>query len=245
MGSEKHTSERNVLEANGISAGYGEAQVLRDLSFELQEGEILSIVGPNGAGKTTLMRVLMGLITPTDGSVRLYGDQITGIPAHERLGHGLALVSEERNLFREMSVKENLVMGSYAERGKDRDERIERVFELFPRLEERQDQHAGTLSGGEAQMLAIGRSLMTDIRILMLDEPSLGLAPKLVPELFDKIREINDDGISIVLVEQRAQEALQLADSGCLLENGAIVHRGAAAEMLDDEDVIEKYLGGA
>ncbi|MDS0477309.1 ABC transporter ATP-binding protein [Natrinema sp. 1APR25-10V2] len=245
MDSKKPTSENKILKAENIEAGYGESQVLRDLSFELEEGEILSIVGPNGAGKTTLMRVLMGLITPSDGSIQIEDETVTDTSVHDRVGRGLSLASEERNLFQDMSVKENLILGSYPNRGENRSERIDRVFELFPRLKERQDQQAGTLSGGEAQMLAIGRALMTDIRILLLDEPSLGLAPKLIPELFAKIREINEKGISVVLVEQRAKEALELADSGCLIEDGTIVHRGKASDMASNDEVIEKYLGGA
>ncbi|RQG86804.1 ABC transporter ATP-binding protein [Natrarchaeobius halalkaliphilus] len=234
-----------MLEASDVDAGYGQVEILDEIAFEVPEGEILSIIGPNGAGKTTLMRVLMGLIPARSGSVELQGGLITDRPTHERVKMGMSLVTEKQNLFTEMTVAENLKLGSYTARGDEKEKRLERVFKLFPRLEERQSQHAGTLSGGEARMLALGRSLMTDLDILLLDEPSIGLAPHLIPELFEKIREINDRGVSIVLVEQRAQEALELADSGCLLENGCIVHRDDASAMLDSDEVIEQYLGGA
>lgn len=235
---------QTVLEATDVTAGYGEATVLRDVSFELAAGEILSIIGPNGAGKTTLMRTLVGLLGPASGTVTLHDEDVTGLSTHERVTRGLALVSEERNLFRDMTVRENLLLGAY----RDRDERAEqlaRIYELFPRLEERAEQSAGTLSGGEAQMLAIGRGLMVRPDVLLLDEPSLGLAPVLVPELFEKLEQINETGVSIVLVEQRAQQALEVADTGCLLENGTLRHRDDADAMLADETVTEKYLGGA
>lgn len=232
-----------VLEAIGLTAGYDGATVLRDVSVELPEGEILSIIGPNGAGKTTLMRVIGGLLEPTAGSVSLHGEDVTQASAHERVARGVSLVSEERNLFRSMTVRENLLLGGYTDR-ENTDEQLDRVLDLFPRLAERFEQSAGTLSGGEAQMLAIGRGLVVRPDVLLLDEPSLGLAPVLVPELFEKIEEIRETGVSVVLVEQRARRALDVADSGCLLKNGEITHRGDADAMLADETVVEKYLGG-
>jgi len=234
-----------MLEVTNVDAGYGETRILRDVSFEVSGGEIVSIIGPNGAGKTTLMRALMNVIPAQSGSISLDGEDVTELPTHARVERGLALVSEERNLFRDLTVRENLKLGSYTARGPDRAERRERVYELFPRLAERKSQRAGTLSGGEAQMLALGRSLMTDLQVLLLDEPSLGLAPKLVPELFDKIVEINEGGVSIVLVEQRAREALGIADTGLLLENGEIIHRDDAASMLDDQSIVDRYMGGS
>jgi branched-chain amino acid transport system ATP-binding protein len=236
-------TQETILGADSLRAGYGEVRVLRDVSFSLAEGEVLSIVGPNGAGKTTLMRSLMGLLSPDDGSITVAGDDVTDAEPHERVERGLSLVSEGRNLFREMTVEENLRLGAYRSRDRVRSE-LERVYDLFPRLDERRSQRAGTLSGGEAQMLAIGRGLMTRPRVLLLDEPSLGLAPLLVPELFEKVAEINAADVSVVLVEQRARKALSVADRGCLLENGEISHRADAAAMLDDQQVIEKYLGG-
>lgn len=236
-------SQQAVLSAENIEAGYGDAIVLDGVSFELRTGEILSIIGPNGAGKTTLMRSLMGLVTPDAGTIRVEGTDLTTAEPNERVEHGLSLVSEERNLFREMTIAENLKLGTYSAR-EGVDAALERVYELFPRLEERRGQAAGTLSGGEAQMLALGRGLMMQPRVMLLDEPSLGLAPLLIPELFEKVSQINENGVSIVLVEQRARKALEVADRGCLLESGQITHRDGADAMLDDETVVEQYLGG-
>lgn len=233
-----------TLEVSAIDAGYGDLQILDDVSFDLDEGETVSIIGPNGAGKTTLMQVVIGELIPSSGSVKLEETEITRMSTDERISLGLSLVPEERHLFRNMSVAENLRLGSYTARGNDYDERLQRVFDLFPRLAERKSQRAGTLSGGEAQMLTIGRALMADPRLLLLDEPSLGLAPKLIPELFGKIEDINDEGVSIVLVEQRVRRALEVADRGYLLEDGRISVSGEASELMTDPNVIEMYMGG-
>ncbi|WP_254533103.1 ABC transporter ATP-binding protein [Natrinema gelatinilyticum] len=240
----QETQQRPVLNVDGLDAGYGEVQVLRDVSFELYEGELLSIIGPNGAGKTTLMRALMGIIIPDSGSIRLGETDLTTVEPNERVAQGVSLISEKRNLFRDMTVAENLKLGTYLSRD-DVESSFERIYDLFPRLDERRDQKAGTLSGGEAQMLALGRGLMKRPRVLLLDEPSLGLAPLLIPELFDKITTINENGVSVVLVEQRARKALEIADRGCLLENGEITYRDDAVAMLDKQSVVEQYLGGA
>ena len=233
-----------MLDVSGIHAGYGDLMILSDVSFELDQGETVSIIGPNGAGKTTLMRTIIGELLPTQGEIRFDGDDITHLATDERVSRGLSLVPEERHLFRTMTVRENLILGSYSVRGDDRDQRLRRVYELFPRLEERTGQRAGTLSGGEAQMLTIGRALMAAPRVLLLDEPSIGLAPKLIPELFEKIEEINAEGVSIALVEQRVEQALEVADRGYLLEDGQTTVTGPADELLADRTVIEKYLGG-
>lgn len=233
-----------ILEISNIHAGYGDLKILDNVSVSLEEGETVSIIGPNGAGKTTLMRTIIGELTPTAGTIHFNGTDITGMTSDERVTRGLSLVPEERHLFRNMTVRENLVLGSYTARDGDREARLQRVYDLFPRLEERLGQAAGTLSGGEAQMLTLGRALMADPRVLLLDEPSIGLAPKLIPELFEKIEEINDDGVSIMLVEQRVEQALEVADRGYLLEDGRTTVTGAAGELLEDEDVVQKYLGG-
>lgn len=233
-----------MLSVSDIDAGYGDLQILDAVSFDLDEGETVSIIGPNGAGKTTLMRVIIGELTPTSGSVTLEGTDITEHSTDERISLGLSLVPEERHLFRKMSVEENLRLGSYTARGSGYKQRLELVFELFPRLAERTEQRAGTLSGGEAQMLTIGRALMSDPRLLLLDEPSLGLAPKLIPELFGKIAEINAGGVAIVLVEQRVRRALDVADRGYLLEDGQISASGPASDLLNDDNVIQMYMGG-
>lgn len=233
-----------MLDVADIDAGYGDLHVLDGVSFDVNEGEIVSIIGPNGAGKTTIMRTIMGELTPTQGTISLRGDPITSLTTDDRVSRGLVLVPEERHLFREMSVRENLVLGSYRARGDGREERFQRVYDLFPRLEERTKQHAGTLSGGEAQMLTIGRALMADPDVLLLDEPSIGLAPKLIPELFDKIEEINAEDVTILVVEQRVERALEIADRGYLIEDGRITNSGEAGELLNDNQIIEQYLGG-
>jgi branched-chain amino acid transport system ATP-binding protein len=231
-----------MLSAEGIHAGYDEIQVLDDVSLEVERGDIVSVIGPNGAGKTTLMRVLAGLLSPTRGTVHYDGSDVTGIDPPDRIQAGLALVPEERNLFRSMTVRENLVLGSYTARGR-KAERLEYVYDLFPKLEARRDQRAGTLSGGEAQMLSLGRSLMTAPELLLLDEPSLGLAPKLIPDLFEAIREVNRDGVSILIVEQEMERALEIADFGYILEKGAIAARDRASTLAEDPEVVRKYLG--
>jgi len=231
-----------MLSVAGINAGYGEVQVLHDVDLELGQEEIVSVIGPNGAGKTTLMRVLAGLLQPGSGRIQYDGVDVTDDDTDTRIRAGLALVPEERNLFRTMSIRENLVLGSYTART-DKERRLERVYELFPKLAERNAQKAGTLSGGEAQMLSIGRSLMTDPDVLLLDEPSLGLAPKLIPELFETIQAINDDGVAVLIVEQEMRRALEISDVGYLLENGSITVHAGASELLDDPEVIKKYLG--
>lgn len=233
-----------MLHVDGLSSGYGEVEVLRDLTFDVDEGQVTAIIGPNGAGKSTLMRSIMGMNTVTEGSITYRGTEINDLSTHERVEQGISLVPEERYLFRGMTVSENLVLGSYVRRDDSRDERLARVLELFPRLAEREAQQAGTLSGGEAQMLTIGRGLMADPAVLLLDEPSLGLAPKLIPELFAKIEEINEDGVTIVLVEQRVNKALSIADTGYLLEDGRIAEGGPAQDLIDDETVVERYMGG-
>lgn len=231
-----------MLSVEGISAGYGEVQVLHDVDLELGQEEIVSVIGPNGAGKTTMMRVVAGLLQPGTGHIQYNGSDITDTDTDTRIRSGLALVPEERNLFRTMTIRENLVLGSYTAR-EDKKQRLERVYELFPKLEERKSQQAGTLSGGEAQMLSVGRSLMTDPDLLLLDEPSLGLAPKLIPELFQKIQEINNNGVTILIVEQEMQRALEVSDVGYLLENGSITARDRASKLLDNPEIVEKYLG--
>lgn len=232
-----------TLSVEELSAGYGEIQILHGVTLALEEEEIVSVIGPNGAGKTTLMKSIAGLLDPTDGTVEYNGTSITDLDTEDRIRSGLALVPEERNLFRTMTVRENLVLGSYASR-KNKKDRLERVYETFPKLERRSNQKAGTLSGGEAQMLSIGRSLMTDPEVLLLDEPSLGLAPKLIPELFETIQKINDEGVAILLVEQEMKRALEISDRGYLLENGRIEISDMASELIDDPEIISKYLGG-
>lgn len=238
-------SARDVLKVDDIHAGYGDLQILTDVNFDLHAGEIVSIIGPNGAGKTTLMRTVLGELTPTQGSIIFNGKEISDLSTTERVIRGLSLVAEERHLFKNMTVKENLILGSYTARGDERADRLRLVYDLFPRLEERQSQKAGTLSGGESQMLTIGRALMADPQVLLLDEPTVGLAPKLIPELFGKIADINEEGVSVVLVEQRVGKALELADRGYLLEDGGTTVHGDANELLNDDQIIEKYLGGA
>jgi len=232
------------LRIDSLTAGYGRITVLRDVSLTVETGEIVSVVGPNGAGKTTLMRAVMGLTEIDAGSISLDGEDITDSSTSTRVERGLVIVSEDRNLFRSMTVRENLLMGSYLNR-EERERNLSDVLDLFPRLGEREEQRAGTLSGGEAQMLAIARALMADPEVLLLDEPSLGLAPNIIPEVFDSIDRINDDGVSVVLVEQRAEDALKLADTGCLIENGRIDTRGPAEELRSDSAFADKYLGGS
>jgi branched-chain amino acid transport system ATP-binding protein len=233
------------LVVTNLYAGYGQLSVLEDVSVSLAANEILGILGPNGAGKTTLMRVLSGLINPERGTVRYRGEDITTLSTSDRVQRGLSLVPEDKKLFPSMTVKENLVMGLYSSGRDDRDARLQRVYDLFPRLEERTEQAASTLSGGEAQMLTIGRALMSEPETLLLDEPSSGLAPNLVPQVFDTLVDVNERfEVSLIVVEQNVHQVLEFADAACLLEDGRIGEKRAAAEMQRDDRVVEKYLGG-
>ena len=235
-----------LLEIAGLSVSYGRIQAVRSVSLAVQAGEIAAVIGPNGAGKTTMLGAVMGLL-PGRGQITYDGADVGGLDVEDRVERGLCLVPERRELFGDMSVADNLLLGSFARRpGRAALNRaLEDVFLRFPRLRERRAQLANTLSGGERQMLALGRALMGQPRLLMLDEPSLGLAPKIVREIFVIIAGLRDAGVSILLVEQNARAALQTADVGFVLETGELVAHGPAATLLHDPRLIATYLGGA
>ena len=227
-----------------VSFAYpGERTILNDLSFSVSEGEQVGLIGANGAGKSTTLNTVAGLLHSRTGSVRFMGEELRHVPSHKLVGRGMALVPEGRRIFQHMTVQENLDMGGYCRSG-DMSADIESVFERFPRLKERRRQGAGTLSGGEQQMLAMGRALMSNASMLMLDEPSMGLSPLLVQEIFDIIRQLHADGTTILLVEQNAQAALAVADRGYVLETGRVVTEGTGAELLESDTIRKAYLGG-
>ena len=234
-----------MLSIKNLNVYYGAIHAVKDLNMEVGDGEIVTLIGSNGAGKSTTLHTISGLIKPKTGSILYKGEEIVGIPAHKLVGRGLVQVPEGRHVFAEMTVMENLDMGAYLRTDKDgiaRDK--ERVFEKFPRLKERVSQTAGTLSGGEQQMLAMGRALMSRPQLLILDEPSMGLAPLLVREIFSIIKEINSEGTTVLLVEQNANMALSIADRAYVLETGRVVLSGTAAELAASEAVQKAYLGG-
>ena len=234
-----------LLQAEGLELAYGDVAAVRDMSFEVGAGEIVTLVGANGAGKSTTLRGVAGAMIPRRGRILFEGRDITKLPAHERALAGIALVPEGRRVFPFLSVRENLEMGGYKYR-KDKPKvaaLIERMMDMFPRLRERADQRAGTLSGGEQQMLALSRALMSEPRLLCLDEPSLGLAPIVVQEIFRGIRSINASGTSVLLVEQNARYALETAQRGYVLQTGSVIASGACADLKHDERVKEAYLG--
>jgi branched-chain amino acid transport system ATP-binding protein len=232
-----------LLQIENLHAGYSDFEVLHGIDLEVSEGEIVALIGANGAGKTTTLRAISGLIEVSEGSITFEDNNITSLRSSQIVAEGVVQVPEGRKLFTDMSVAENLRLGAYRRGRAEMDETLEEVFELFPRLSERADQSAGTLSGGEQQMVAIGRALMTKPRFLMLDEPSLGLAPKLVSDIFDVIRGIGERGVTVMLVEQNAVHALQLSDHGYVLENGRVVLHGTGKELLGDDRVRTAYLG--
>ena len=236
------------LEVRDLRAGYGAAEVLHGLSLAIGKGQVVTVIGPNGAGKSTLLNTLMGLMPQRAGSVLLDGTDLAGVSLEDRVLRGMALVPEKRELFSAMSVEENLELGGFCRmRRGDRNwrARIDEVYDLFPRLAERRRQAAGTLSGGERQMLAVGRALMSRPELLMLDEPSLGLAPLIVREIFRIIETLRQTGVTIVLVEQNARAALAVADHGYVLEMGEVSLSGPAGELRNDARVIDTYLGAA
>ncbi len=236
-----------LLKVSGLQAGYGRAQVLTGLNLRLREGEVVTVIGPNGAGKSTTLHALMGVL-PAQGQVLLGGEDIGALDLEARVMKGMALVPEKRELFTTMSVEDNLVLGGFRPMRLGmkgwRDE-LDRVYALFPRLLERRHQLAGTLSGGERQMLAVGRALMAKPRLLMLDEPSLGLAPLIVKEIFRIVARLREAGVSILLIEQNARAALDVADYGYVLETGEIALEGPASELAVDPRVIDTYLGAS
>jgi len=233
-----------MLEVRGIDVFYGDVQVLWDVSFGVQKGEIVALIGANGSGKTTSLATISSLLTPRKGSVLFEGKPIHRRPPHDLVGLGIAHVPEARRLFPEMTVKENLLLGALSPAAKKaRGRTLERVFTIFPRLLERQKQQAGTLSGGEQQMAAIGRGLMSLPRLLMLDEPSLGLSPLLVGDIFRVIREVHADGVTVLLVEQNVFTTLKIADRAYVLGNGRIALQGSGAELLANDHVRKAYLG--
>ena len=232
-----------MITVDDIDVHYGDLQVLWDLSFEITDDDsVVAIVGPNGAGKTTLLKTLSGVLEPTDGTIEMFGEQTHDLSPSEIVKRGFVHVSEKRNLFPDLTVYENLRMGAYTQRD-DFEETYAEVVEMFPVLEERRDQQAGTLSGGEQQMLAIGRGLMAHPEVLALDEPSGALAPQLADRVFEKIDAISDD-VTVILIEQHVDRALELSDRAYLLENGRIATEGTGAEMLESDHVKETYLSG-
>jgi branched-chain amino acid transport system ATP-binding protein len=233
-----------LLRLEGIDAFYGDLQALSEVSLEVREKEIFALVGANAAGKSTTLRVISGLVAPRRGRVLLNDEDLTGVPAHKRVDRGIVQVPEGRHLFPFMTVAENLLLGAHADRARgERDRTLAHVYGLFPVLSERRTQLAGSLSGGEQQMCAIGRALMARPRVLMLDEPTLGLAPVLVARIFDTVRTINGQGVTVLLVEQNVRQALTLAHRACVLESGRLVLEGQARELLGDERLKRAYLG--
>ena len=232
-----------MLEVNNINVFYGSIHAVKDISFQVEKGEIISLIGANGAGKTTILQTVSGLLKSTTGSIVFNDKNLMHIPAHKIVSHGLAQVPEGRRVFLQMSVMENLELGAYTQPKSTIDRNLEIVFEHFPRLKERRTQVAGTLSGGEQQMLAMGRAMMSNPTLLMLDEPSMGLAPILVDEIFKIIVELNKAGVTILLVEQNAQMALSIANRGYVLETGKVVMTADAKDLLNDDSVRKAYLG--
>jgi len=233
-----------LLRLEGIDAFYGDLQALADVSFEVRDKEIVALVGANAAGKSTTLRVISGLVAPRRGRVLLNDEDLTRVPAHQRVDRGIVQVPEGRHLFPFMTVAENLLLGAHADRARgERDRTLAHVYGLFPVLGERRTQLAGSLSGGEQQMCAIGRALMARPRILMLDEPTLGLAPVLVARIFETVRAINGQGVTVLLVEQNVRQALTLAHRACVLESGRLVLEGQGRDLLADDRLKRAYLG--
>ncbi|TXL71140.1 ABC transporter ATP-binding protein [Vineibacter terrae] len=233
-----------MLELKSVGAGYSAFQALFDISLDVRHGEAVAVIGPNGAGKTTLMRVISGLIRPQKGAIAFEGRDLALTPAHRIVELGIAHVPENRRLFARMTVEDNLRMGAFmpAARARFR-QRLDFVFDLFPRLRERRDQIAGTMSGGEQQMCAIGRALMSEPKLLLLDEPSAGLAPVIVQQVFDLVRRIRSGGLTVLIVEQNVQQVLKVVDRAYLLEAGGIRTAGTSAELLESKSIREAYLG--
>ena len=233
----------NLLKVENLHVYYGSIHAIKGVSFEVNEGEIVTLIGANGAGKSTTLNTVAGLLKPRSGSILLHDQSIAGVPADKIVSKGMALCPEGRRVFLQMTVKENLEMGGFTRPANEIADSIEDVYQRFPRLKERYKQVAGTLSGGEQQMLAMGRALMSKPKLLMLDEPSMGLAPILVEKIFDIIKELHEAGTTILLVEQNAQMALSVADRAYVLETGTIVKEGPALELLNDDAVKNAYLG--
>jgi branched-chain amino acid transport system ATP-binding protein len=234
-----------MLRLNSVNVSYGAIQAVRDVSIEVPKGEVVTIIGANGAGKSTLLKSIVGLEPVTNGQVFLDGQDITSTPAHRRTGMGVALSPEGRGVFSDQSVRDNLLLGAYSKKANatQTEQKIEHFFGLFPRLRERQEQVAGTMSGGEQQMLAIARALMSEPKLLLLDEPSLGLAPLIIKDIFNTIRTLRETGLTILLVEQMANQALAVADHAYVLETGRITHQGKGSDLLNDPKVCAAYLG--
>lgn len=233
-----------MLEVKDLQVYYGVIQALKGISFHVNQGEVIALIGANGAGKTTTLQTLTGILSPKSGSIVFEGKDLTRTPAHKIVEMGMAHVPEGRRVFADMSVYENLLLGAYTRKDKaESAESLASVYKRFPRLEERKGQRAGTLSGGEQQMLAMGRALMSRPRIILMDEPSMGLSPIFVNEIFDIIREVSESGTTVLLVEQNAKKALSIADRAYVLETGSITMDGKAEDLLNDEAVQKAYLG--
>lgn len=233
-----------MLEVKDLEVYYGVIQAIKGVSFQVNQGEVIALIGANGAGKTTILHTITGLLSPKRGSVIFEGKEITKVPAHKIVSMGMAHVPEGRRVFAELSVYENLKMGAYTRKDKKEiEESLANVYKRFPRLEERKNQMAGTLSGGEQQMLAMGRALMSKPKIILMDEPSMGLSPIMVNEIFDIIRAVSDGGTTVLLVEQNAKKALGIADRAYVLETGKIVLEGKAEELLENDSIKKAYLG--
>lgn len=233
-----------ILKVDDINVYYGSIHAIKGISFEVEEGEVVTLIGANGAGKSTTLNTISGLLRSKTGSIEFMGQSLAKVPSHKIVERGLALVPEGRRIFLQMTVQENLEMGAFTQKGGETQQDLEKIYALFPRLKERLKQMAGTLSGGEQQMLAMGRALMSHPKLLMLDEPSMGLAPILVEQIFDIIQDLNRKGSTILLVEQNAQMALSVAHRGYVMETGKIVATGSGAELIESPEIKRAYLGG-
>jgi len=233
-----------MLEAKNLELYYNSIHAIKDVSFHVEEGEVISLIGANGAGKSTILKALSGSLKPKSGTILFEGQDVNKTPTHKIVNLGMALVPEGRRIFSQMTVLENLEMGAFILKKRDLSEELDYVYKHFPRLAERKEQIAGTLSGGEQQMLAMGRALMSHPRLLMLDEPSMGLAPILVDEIFEIIKQLHESGTTILLVEQNAQKALSVATRGYVLETGRVILEGTGKELLNNDKVKKAYLGG-
>ena len=233
-----------MLEVENVSAGYGLIQILWDVSFKIKEKEIVSIIGPNGAGKTTLVKTIMGLLPAKSGTIQFKGEHIEKLPPYEIVKKKISLIPEGRDIFPKLTVEENILLGAYTLKDKQQvKETQERIYQIFPILQKKEKVLAQTLSGGEQQMLVIGRSLMSNPKLLILDEPSLGLAPIIVAKVLDTLRQINEEGVAILLVEQNIRDSLNIADRGYVLEEGKIILEGEGRELLSNDHIVEVYLG--